>query len=558
VSTIYRFGHIEVRVSERALRIDGKPVALGARAFDMLLALILHRERVVGRDELLEAVWPGLEVEENNLRVQVVTLRKLLGPQAIATIPGRGYQFCMSDAAVANDGGRGVRSSPKPVLIASLAAVLVLGAAGVYWNTWTNAKAPTQGPQPGKVEAGAGPLSLAVLPFANLTGDPSQAYLADGLTASLTTDLSRIRDAYVVNAATALAYKDKPITAQQVGLDLGVHFLLQGSVQRNGGRIRIDAQLADTLSNAQLWSDSFEGDVADLFVLQDQVTTRIGNSIGREMVIASAREGEAHDRSPQAVDLMLRASALNLKPFSLPKFRETEALYRQALALEPGNSGAMAGLANSLVTQADRYGYELDDRVKQEKFAEGLGYALKARQLDPGNPAAYVALMVHAISHDDYAGALRAAESRLRLDPRNPVAYNNLALIRLQGGEAQTAIELETQGISLDPKSPRDGFFLTLGRAYFMLGDYDAAIEWSLKSLERNPAYASAFTVLAMAYALKKDGKRARAAVAELRRLEPDFRLTASQRPGASTPAAYRQYWENKYLPAWRLAGLPE
>src|SRR5208282_5816829 len=212
------------------------------------------------------------------------------------------------------------------VAIAGVGAVLsgLLG----YWSAYqTVQKVVVPKPAPVAATADAGPLSIVVLPFTNLTGDPNQAYVADGLTASLTSDLSRIRDAFIVNAATAFAYKDKPVTVQQVAKDLGVHFVLQGSVQRNGTKIRINAQLADATSNAQLWSESFEGDQADLFALQDRVTTLVGNSIGREMVIVAARESENRKSGPKVADLMLRARALDLKPFSLTNFQEEEGLY---------------------------------------------------------------------------------------------------------------------------------------------------------------------------------------------------------------------------------------
>src|SRR5271165_4451050 len=217
---------------------------------------------------------------------------------------------------------------------------------------------------------GAGSLSIVVLPFANLTGDPNQAYVADGLTASLTADLSRIRDAFIVNAATAFAYKDKPLTAQQVGNDLGVHFVLQGSVQRSGPKIRINAQLADATSNAQLWSESFQGDQSDLFALQDRVTTLVGNSIGREMVIVAARESESRKTSPKAADLMLRARGLGLKPQSLKNSQQMEDLYRQALALEPNNASAMVGLAGSLGRQSGNFGAQMDESLQEKKIVE--------------------------------------------------------------------------------------------------------------------------------------------------------------------------------------------
>ena len=194
-----------------------------------------------------------------------------------------------------------------------------------YWSAYqTVEKVVVPQSSPAAVTADAGPLSIVVLPFQNLTGDTNQAYVADGLTASLTADLSRIRDAFIVNAATAFAYRDKPVTAQQVGKDLGVHFVLQGSVQRNGTKIRINTQLADANSNAQLWSETFEGDQSDLFALQDRVTTLVGNSIGREMVLVAARESDSHKSSPKVADLMLRAGALWLKPRSLKNQQQIE------------------------------------------------------------------------------------------------------------------------------------------------------------------------------------------------------------------------------------------
>src|SRR5271155_2304753 len=221
-----------------------------------------------------------------------------------------------------------------------------------YWSAYQAVQmVVVPQPAPTVVSADAGPLSIVVLPFQNLTGDASQAYVADGLTASLTSDLSRIRDAFIVDPKTAFAYKDKPLTAQQVGRELGVHFVLQGTVQRNGTKIRINAQLADATSNAQLWSESFEGDQSDLFALQDRVTTLVGNSIGREMVIVAARESESRKSSPKGADLMLRAWAIGLKPESLENTQKQQDLYRQVLALEPNNASAMAGLAGSLTLE---------------------------------------------------------------------------------------------------------------------------------------------------------------------------------------------------------------
>ena len=410
---------------------------------------------------------------------------------------------------------------------------------------------------PAAVTADAGLLSVMVLPFQNLTGEPSQAYVADGLTASLTSDLSRIQDAFIVDATTAFTYKDKPITTQHVGKELGVRFVLHGNVQRSGTKIRINARLADTTSNAQLWSDSFEGDQSDLFALQDRVTTLVGNSIGREMVIVAARTSETRKTNATVADLLLRARALGLKPVSLNNWQQVEDLRREALGLDPNNTSAMVGLANCLAAQAGNFGHQMDEKVKEKKLVEARDLALTVREIEPDNPGIYFPISEYAIYRGDWEGGLRARESRLLLEPKNPLAYNSLAVTLYYAGEPKRSIELLTQAINLNPKHPSDAILVGMGRAYFMLGDNDAAIEWLLKSLENNPAFVQTYAYLAMAYVLKGDEGKARAAVAEVHRLAPNLKLSTLG-PDSSQPAAYKALYENKLAPAWLKAGLPE
>ncbi len=381
--------------------------------------------------------------------------------------------------------------------------------------------------------------------------------MADGLTANVTADLTRIREAFIVNAASAFAYKDKPVTAQRVGHDLGVHFVLQGSVQRSGTKFRVNAQFADTVSNAQLWSENFEGDQSDLFALQDRVTTIVGNSIGREMVIVAARDSETRKSSPKVADLILRAKALELKPRSLKNEQQEEDLYRQALELEPNNARVMVYLAGSLTLQPDNFGSQMDESVREKKYSEGRELALKARELDPDNPRVYTVLGVYALNHGDFHGAQWANETLLSLEPKNPGAYINLAKVFIAEGEPNRAIELLTQAVQLRPKHTHEFTLLLMGFAYFMRGENDAAIEWLLKSLGRNSTYPPTHAYLAMAYALKGQDAKARAESSEVRRLDAGMRPTFIK-PSTSSPAAYKDFYDNKLIPAWRKAGLPE
>jgi TolB-like protein/DNA-binding winged helix-turn-helix (wHTH) protein/tetratricopeptide (TPR) repeat protein len=589
VSPNHRFGNIEVRVAERTLLIDGNPVALGARAFDVLQALVEHRDRIVSKDELLELAWPGLVVEENNLAVQISTLRKLLGQHAIVTIPGRGYQFCLREdsqlasataasvASAGEDGGGNGAAAPgvsrsgrlalnltafhkkSGAFIAIAATVVLLSGAAVYLNAYQAARLAKRATAISPEDIPAGQLSVVVLPFVNLTGDANQAYVADGMTAGITSDLSRIRDAFIVNARTAATYKDKGTSALQVGAELGVHFVLQGSVQRSGSKIRVNAQLADATTDAQLWSDSFEGDQSDLFSLQDQVTSRIGNSIGREMVITAARGSETRKSSPNVSDLMLRAVAMDLKPVSLKNLQASEELYRQVLALEPNNPNAMVRLATCLVRQPDfsPAGMSLD--IQEKKFAEARDLALRVKEIDPDNPEVYRVMGLYALNHGDSDGFRRAAETRVALEPKNPGAYVSLAVSFYFQVEPKRAIELLNKSISLDPKHVNYVILYDMGRAYFMLGDNDAAIEYFLKARESNPDSTTAgdYAYLAMAYALKGDDAKARAEADVVRRLDPNYKLTVVVEQYSNSPPGYRDWIDKKFVPAWRKAGLP-
>ena len=197
--------------------------------------------------------------------------------------------------------------------------------------------------------AEAAHLSLVVLPFTNLSGDPAQDYFADGVTENLTTDLSRIRDSFVIARNTAFTFKGKAVDAREIGKELGVRYVLEGSVQRDQGRVRVNAQLIDAQTGAHLWADRFEEDVADLFKLQDEVVARLANSLGTELVKAEAR-GDRRIANLDAFDLTMRGRALNFEFLRRPT-RETNnamrALYEQALEINPEEAAALSGDATT-------------------------------------------------------------------------------------------------------------------------------------------------------------------------------------------------------------------
>ncbi|MBT5194330.1 MAG: hypothetical protein HOM07_18430 [Rhodospirillaceae bacterium] len=481
-----------------------------------------------------------------------------IGEQAVKNIaqPVRAYRILAAGSAqteAPDPSSNAAKSKWARTAGLVVAAALILAGAGWYWQS-----SQTASPTAAKSGAERAALSILVLPFANGTGDPAQAYIADGLTASITSDLSRIRDAFVVAARTAFTYKGKPIDLQQIGMAQGVRFVLQGSVQRGGDKIRINAQLADTRSNAQLWAETFEGNSANLFALQDQVTARIGNSIGREMVVLAARENETRIANPKAANFILRAKAAFLKPQSLKNLQRIEGWYHQALERDPRNASAMADLALVLSVQAFNFRRKLTPDAREKKFAEGREYALKAKELDPGNPRIYSVLALYASTHNDFPAQRRATETYLRLDPKSPMAYNFEANTQIYLGNYQKAIAFLDQGSALDPKHPHVLLAVSYFRAYFLAGDNDATIEWAQRALELNPRFSESHVFLAMAYALKGDDAKAREAVANLAQANPKFKLTNFRKPQSSRPAAHNDAYSMKILPAGRKAGLPE
>lgn len=456
-------------------------------------------------------------------------------------------------------GWRGHFQRLKGWVVAAAGVGAVLSGLVGYYTTYKTVASKPAADAHAPAASIVNPLSIAVLPFANLTGDAAQAYVADGLTVSVTSDLSRIRDAFVVNAGTSAsaAAKDKAASAQQVGRDLGVRFVLQGSVQRSADKLRISAQLADTQTNAQLWTETFDGTTADLFALQDQVTTRIGNSIGREMVIVSARDSEMHKGStPKANELLLKAMAIRMNQRAPDYFQRLHAAWRELLAVEPTNATALSGLAQALAFQATYFGHQIEPSQKEPQLREARRLALAAKQLDPDSAFASVALALYAEAHDDFPGQLQASEAYLALAPKDPTAYNLLGHTLVFGGQYEKAREFLQKGIALYPKRPLDQFGFNLGWVSFVLGDDDACIAYFTRTIENNPTFFDAHGWLAMAYARKGDMVKSKEAAEALLKADPKRSFQTRRHPMTSAPPAYKKFYDEVYLPYGRKTGV--
>ncbi|MBL8522021.1 MAG: TIR domain-containing protein [Betaproteobacteria bacterium] len=428
----------------------------------------------------------------------------------------------------------------------------------------TASPASTQATPAPSVPATINPLSVMVMPFANQTGDKDKSYIADALTSSITSDLSRIVDASIVPAATAFSLRDKNLTVPQLGKEAAVRFVLTGGVTSDKEKLRINAALSDTQTGAQLWAENFDGRVTDLFALQDQVTNRIGNTIGPQMIITAARESEKRASTPQVADLLMRARALWLNQQSLQNHQAMEALYRQALALDPNNLRAKAGLAQTLGLQVSNFSYllKLDGggRIALAKKAFDLAQEVKAKE--PNDPDPYLPIALYFRETGDFNAAILAIQRRIELQPKGAGGYNSLCVLKRESDDVAGAVAACKRSIELAShgRLPSESYN-NLAHLAFRQDKLDEAIAWAQKSIDANPLGWTAFTTKAVSHARKGEIEQARKTAAEAMRIYPELRLANNPtfaKPWPGKEAEYKKFMDTQFLPAWRAAGLPE
>jgi adenylate cyclase len=390
-------------------------------------------------------------------------------------------------------------------------ALLILAVAGGWFMFGSRLTKP----------APAGHLSIIVLPFTNLSGDPSQDYFADGVTENLTTELSRIRDSFVIARNTAFTYKGKSVDAREIGKELGVRYVLEGSVQRDQNRVRVNAQLIDAETGAHVWADRFDEIVADLFKLQDQVVAQLANALRYELGVAEAAKG-ARAQNPDAVDLAMRGWAAI--PVSLPSGDQVAAakpLFEQALKIDPDNSEALAGKASTTYFEylyAPRAGVDYDVAI--------LGLVDKAIGLDRGNIHAYRTKAQYLAVSGRPEDAVRALDAGLAMDPNaaDLLAMRSNAEDYL--GRFEQAKSDIQQAMLLSPHDPSmHQWFNLRADAELGLGRIDDALEDAKKAADGGHRVFYTYLNLAAAYAFKGEMDEAKAAVAEARRLKSDLSI---------------------------------
>jgi adenylate cyclase len=421
----------------------------------------------------------------------------------------------------------------KPRLLAALAAFLVLVATSGWYILGGHLMKPAQ----------AEHLSIVVLPFANLSGDPSQDYFADGITENLTTELSRIRNSFVIARNTAFTYKRKNVDAKEIGKELGVRYVLEGSAQRDQNRVRVNAQLIDAESGAHLWADRFDEAVADLFKLQDQVVARLANTLGIELIKAEAEKG-TRSKDPDAVDLTMRGWAL-ARPSQQTKEKNEAArvLFEQALKIDPDNADALAGEAYTYLNER-----QFGINPETDYDAKILGPVDRAIALAPDGLWAYYVKAVYLYYSHRADKAIETADAMLAIDPNFGWGVRGNA--NLFAGHFEQARSDILQSLKLSPRDPLIGISTKyLGDAELGLGHFDAAIENYHKAIDLGFSTEWPYASLAAGYALAGNMNAAKAALAEALRVQPKLTIKFMTKFGPPIPNLFD---------GLRKAGLPE
>jgi TolB-like protein len=400
-------------------------------------------------------------------------------------------------------------------------------------------------------------LSIVVLPFTNTPSDREQEYFAEGMTEDLTTDLSRIPGSFVIAPQTAFAYKGVPVDVRQIGRELSVRYVLQGSVRRLVDSLRINAQLVEAGNAAQLWAERFEGHVTELAKVQDQVTQRIAGALNVALVDAeSQRAQRERPNNPDAVDLTMRGMAIINKPASRENMQRGRELFEEALRLSPDYLPALNGLANVMLVEWSSTWYKGTSQEHLEAMERVVNRALAIKPDDA--LAVYYHGYVLKRLQANLDQALVAFERAIAIDPNLAVAHNYVGQLKVFLGRADEAAEHTLKAIRLSPRDPQLAeWYYQVALTYIHLQRYNEAVEWARRGVEVNPNLRYPYRVLAAALALSARPGEARTVAAEMLRRYPNESISAYLKREPWTNPVYRAGQERE-VEGMRLAGIPD
>jgi TolB-like protein len=513
-----RFGRFRLDLGRRELWRDETLMHIGSRVLDVLCVLVSAKGEVVSKDDLMARVWSGLVVDDSNIHVSVSALRKALdegarGQSHVVTVPGRGYRFVGVQPVPAADKGKFDATEGLPL--------------------------------PDRP-------SIAVLPFANLSGEPEQEYFADGIVEDIITALSRIRWLFVIARNSSFAYKGSAVDVKRVRRELGVRYVLEGSVRKSASRVRITGQLIDTATGAHLWADRFDGGLEDIFDLQDRITASVVSAMTPKLERAEIERAKRKPtESLDSYDYFLRGMAA-VYQWTRRDIDEALKLFYQAIELDP-NFPTAHGMAAWCYLWRSAHGWTTD---RSQEIAETARLARRVAELGKDDAIALsTGGLALAYVTGDLEGGAALIDRALALNPNLTTAWYASGWVRAFLGETDLAIDHLARAMRLSPLDPLTFLMQSAtGVAYFVAGRYDEAVQWAAKANREHPSFLGAIRNLTASNALRGDLEQARSALARARDLDPGLRISNLK----DQVGPYRPDDFSRFAEGMRLAGLPE
>ena len=507
----------------RELRRGAEAVSVEPQVFDLLVHLIEHRDRVVSKDDLIASVWGGRIVSDSTLTSRINAARKAVGDsggeqKVIRTVARKGVRFVGAVQLPADgaDPGRAVvreeAREPPPAL-----------------------------PLPDRP-------AIAVLPFTNMTGDPGQEYFSDGFSEDIITALSKLRWFFVIARNSSFIYKDKPVHMKQVAAELGVNYVVEGSVRRGGDRVRITAQLNDASTGSHIWAERYDRELADVFAVQDEITEAIVAAI--EPQLYAAEDFRARRKPPDSMDawdLLMRALSHYWRVTRQDNVA-AQALLEKAVAIDPSYGRALGVLATSQ-TFGGHMGWE--DMAAIAPVAERAAQA--AILADGEDPWAHLALGSVYLFKRRFGDSLAEFETALGLNPNFSLAQGYHGLTLAYCGRWEDASLAAGRALRLSPRDPFSAIYNGIASyAQYVGRNYDEAMRLAREGIRRRGDFVGAHRVLTAAAGMAGQAEVAAAALQELRRAQPNISLAWIDRQMPIKDDAGRDH----YLEGFRRAGL--
>jgi TolB-like protein len=530
----FTFGDYLLDPERRELTLGGQVVPVGPQVFDLLLHLVRNSDRVVSKDELLQAVWGGRIVSESTITSHINAVRKAIcdngeEQRLVRTIARKGFRFVgelgfgeIGEAQQSNGPGVGEDAPAEP-----------------------KEMPPSPLALPDKP-------SITVLPFQNLSGDPEQDYFADGVVEDIITALSRMRWLFVIARNSSFTYKGRAVDVKEVGQELGVRYVLEGSVRKSGNKVRITGQLIDATTGAHLWAERFEGTLDDIFELQDQIAESVVGAVAPQLERAEIERAKRKPtESLDAYDHYLRGMA-KLHSGTRAAIEAALPLFLKAAELDPEFASAY-GMAAWCHFWRKLNGWMID---RPREIAEGARLARLAVELGRDDAVA-LTRGGHALAHltGDLDGGIALIDRAVLLNPNLAPAWYLGGALRALRGETDAAMEHLARAVRLSPLDP-EMFRMQVGMALanFFSGRFDAASVWAEKALGNLPSLLVAVALLAASHALAGRVNEAGQAMQRLRVLDPSLRVSGLK----DWLPIHRPEDLARFSDGLRLAGLPE